>query len=133
MPSFIPDGYEYGSGFHPVAKVHEGIEVFHRPMTPSDSATYQQEAMNESGVKLREIQAKWLIKKINRWQLPEGSDGKREQAPTLTKDLLLAGDNGMVIDQTLFSQIFATVIWGEAPDYRIGESKETDDEAVKNS
>lgn len=133
MPSFIADGYEFGSGFFPIEMVHDGLEVFHRPMTPADVAEYQAEAVGLTGIKLRHVQAKWLKKKITRWQMRADSNGTRGQIPKLTIGLLAEGESGTFIHPTLLTQLLEAVIWGDKPDYRLGpEGEQTDEEAVGN-
>ena len=129
MPSFIADGYEFGSGVNPIAGVHDGLEFFHRPMTPIDSAQYIKEIDGLSGRELREVQADWLMSKIVRWQSPKGKDGSREKLPKLTKQIFLEGDAGMCIEPNLHAALIEVVIWNAPADYQLTETYE---EAVGN-
>ncbi|HSG68912.1 MAG TPA: hypothetical protein VLA12_00780 [Planctomycetaceae bacterium] len=135
MPSFIADGYEFGSGISPLHNVHDGIEIFHRPMTPVESSQYEFEYQRSrgDGEKARGVQADWLMKKIVRWQLPKDKDGNRGQVPKLSKEILTVGDGKNVVEQNLLSQMIEVVIWGGAPDYRIGDKNDqSDEEALGN-
>lgn len=123
MPSFIADGYEFHAGIYPVDKVHDGIELYYRPVTPSEKAEFIHEMNRVDGVKAASVIAKWLVKKIQKWEAIE-VNGKREPLPPITEKLLTVGDGKMTINPVLLTSIINIVMWGEPADFTNDETLE---------
>lgn len=125
MPSFVSDGYTFRAGIEAEEGSHDGIVVFHRPMSPSETAEYNHELTGIGGKAARRIQAKWLMKKIVKWQMPDGS-----ACPELEESLFIDGNGkGEYLHSMLLTRIIGIVIWGDAPDY--GEKCDLE-EQIKN-
>jgi hypothetical protein len=113
MPSFTSDGYLFRAGIEAEEGSHEGIILWHRNLSPNETAEYNQEVGGLGGKAARRVQAKWLLKKIQKWQMPDGSD-----CPELEEGVFLDGNGkGEYVHSILLSRIIGIVIWGDAPDY----------------
>lgn len=108
MPSYIADGYTFAAGIKPLEHMHDGLEFKYRPVTPLEAARYTDEGSEGTGEEIRKVQAKWIMDKVQSWNLVK-PDGSRAQISTST---LL--DN---LHPALFQRIFEVVMGWEKPDY----------------
>lgn len=129
MPSFIADGYTFSARINPIEGIHDGVEIKYRAMTPTDSAEYVHEAEHANGQVLRNLQVKWLMKKVVGWQSVKSENGQREKIPQLNYDIVSGEPGKPFINTTLFSQLCDVVIWGSKPDVVLDG---LDEESVKN-
>ena len=129
MPSFIADGYAFSGVIKPIEGVHDGIEIEYRAMTPIESAEFVHESEQLDGKELREKQAEWLLKKIQRWQAVKTDGGIRTKIPVLNEAILCGGTKAGHIHSVLLSQLVDVVCWGSKPDEVMDSF---DEESVKN-